>query len=141
MESLEASRHGHKAAHAYEHLLKRPTEKNRHAVDCRKVVGVEPARETHLHLTAVEQHERAVEARLEHTATEVGVCAERICVDLGFCVLHHIHPGLVIGVCQGECVGGEHVEEGFLGIHIVFHRAVVVEVISCEIGEYASGET
>ena len=54
--------------------------------------------------------------------------------------LEHDGAVAVVGVAEGEGVGAEAVEERFLGPEIVVEGAVVVEVVACQVGEYASGE-
>ena len=110
-EGLESARHRHQLAHIDEHLLLREAQKHGGSVDIRQVVGVEFAREIHLHLAAVEHQQGPVETCLQDLAAEVGVATQRICVFARFGVLKHIHPCLVIDVDQSEGIGREHVEK------------------------------
>ena len=47
---------------------------------------------------------------------------------------------LARGIDESKSTLGQHVEEHLFGIHIVKHRAVIVEVVACEIGENSTRE-
>ena len=44
------------------------------------------------------------------------------------------------GIGDGKGAFGEHVEKCFLGITVVLESAVIVKVVACQVGEYASRE-
>ena len=139
-EGLETARNGIEAAHVDKHLFGIEAGQDRGAIDSGQVVGVETAGEIDLHLMAVEGQQGAVETAFKHTSAEVSVCAQGVCVDFCRCVLDHIKTCLVVGVHECESVRFERVEEHLLGVHVVFDRLVIVEVIACKIGEHTAGE-
>ena len=111
MERLETSGHRHQAAHVEQHRLQRPSQQQRCAEHGCEIVGVEAAREEHVHLAAVEFHECAVEVVLQYAAAEIGHGAQRISVAVCGSVLQHHLAVAVVGVGEREGVGCEAVEE------------------------------
>ena len=83
----------------------------------------------------------AVQTVFYHLHAEVGQRAHRIFFfAAGGGVLEHDGSVAVVGISQGEGFGRQHVEETLLGFEIVLESLVVVEMVACEVGEYASGE-
>ena len=67
-----------------------------------------------------------------------GACA--VCLHRCLGVLHHHHAVLVVCVGYGESPFRQVVEEEFLCVAVVLERLVVVQMVSCEVGEYTTLE-
>ena len=76
-----------------------------------------------------------------YASLEVSHAAYRVGLHLSLRVLHHNHAVLVVGVGDGEGRFGQHVEESLLRVAVVLESLVIVEMISCEIGEQTAGES
>ena len=65
---------------------------------------------------------------------------QRVSQLLGFGVLKHHGAVLVVKVGEGKGLGRKVVEELLLGVAVVGHGLMVVEMVVGEVGEDASGE-
>ena len=110
------------------------------AIDGQQVARVEAAHQLGEHLGAVDLEQHPIEVALHDDTFEVGVVFQGVAQFLGLSVLQHDSTVLVVKV--GECEGAlrQVVEEFLLGVAVVGHRLVVVEVVVGEVGEDAASE-
>ena len=137
---FQSSAHAVQCAHSHEHVLLVGSEHNGSAVYGEEVADVELANELYANLMAVHLKVHSLEVALDDACLEVGCGASGISLHLSLCVLHHHHAVLVVGVGYGESCLGQTVEESLLSVAIVLESLVIVEVVACEVGEYASRE-
>ena len=121
-------------------LLRLDAQHDGSAIDCQKVAHVETSHELHADIHAVYLKVHALETLLHDAGLEVGCRVEGVGLDLRLAVLHHDHAVAIIGIDDGESVGGQTVEETFLRVTIVLERSVIVQVVARQVGEDAAAE-
>lgn len=72
---------------------------------------------------------------LKDFGIEVGEGVEGVVERSSGGVLEHDGAVFVVGIGEGESIGGEVVEEGLFGTEVVVDGEVVVEVVTGEVGE------
>ena len=137
---FQTSAHAVKCAHSHEHVLLVGSEHNGSAVYCEQIADIELANELYTNLMTVHLKVHSLEVALDDACLEIGCGASGISLHLSLGVLHHHHTVLVISVGYGESCLGQTVEESLLSVAIVLESLVIVEVVACEVGEYASCE-
>ena len=140
VEELEAAGGALQHTHLHQHLILIGAQQHRRAIDGQQVVGVETAAELEEDLTAVDAHLQAPERVVEHLPLEGGGGQQTVSGDAGLAVLHHHHSILVVHIGEGKRRLGQFVEEGLLGIDIVFERLVEVKVVVGDVAEDGARE-
>ena len=138
MDRLQTSAHALQRAQHHQHVLGFLSEHHGSAIECQQVADIELADELYAHLAAVHLKIHAFEVAFQDTGAEIGHRAGRVGLHLCLAVLHHHHAVLVVGIRDGKGRLRQSVEEGFLRVAVVFHGLMVVHVVACQVGEYAS---
>ena len=74
----------------------------------------------------------------DNPGTEVSHRAGGIGLDGCLGILYHKQAVLVVGVGDGKGILAQTIEEGFLGIAVVLHGLVIVQMVACQVCEQAS---
>ena len=139
-DGLQSSGHAVQRTHHHQHILGLLAKHNGSAIDSQQIADVELANELHAYLAAVDFQVHALEVALYQPRTEIGHRTGGIGLHRRFCVLHHEHSVLIVGIGDGEAAFGQHVEELLLGVAIVLHRLVVVQMVTRQVGEDTAGK-
>ena len=117
-------------AHGYEYVFGLLAEHDGSAIDAKQVRDVETPNELHADLATVDLKIHTLEVALDDACTEV--CQRPHAVGLHLCpgVLHHILTVLVVSIGNGESLLAKSVEEHLLGVAVVLHRLMIVQVVA-----------
>ena len=110
------------------------------AIAGKQVADVEASEKTDMHLTTVDVQPHAIEVAIQQTSREVGLAVDGIIFHRSFAVAHHHTTILVVGVDDCKRAGRQQVEKRLLRIAVFGKSVVVVEMVTCQIGEDAAGE-
>ena len=73
-------------------------------------------------------------------AFEVAEAAQGVSIYFRACVLRHYQSIPVIQVGQAECALGHFIEKFLLGFKVVLDSLVIIQMVTCQIGEDTSRE-
>ena len=92
------------------------------------------------HLSTIHLEQHTVEMALHDDAFEVSIVFQGITQLASPRVLQHERTVLIVQIGQGESTLWQHVEELFLGIAVVGHGLVVIQVVMRQVGEDATSK-
>ena len=109
-------------------------------IDCKQVRHIELSYERHAYFAAVYFEQHSLERHFEYPGTEIGHRACGICFYRCRSVLHHYHAVFIVAVGNGKSRFRQSVEEGFLGVAIIFECLVIIQMVARKIRKNASCE-
>ena len=90
-------------------------------------------------IVEIEQH--TFKMRLQYTTLEITQTAQRVSIYMRTGVLCHHQSVLIVQISQTEGILRHVVEELLLGLQVVLHRFMIVQMVARQVSENTSGKT
>ena len=126
--------------HDNKDILRLLAQHNSGSIDTEQIGDIELSDKLHAHLTAVNLEVHPLEMTLHDASTEVGHLPYTVGLYRCLRILYHEQTVLVVSIGDDKGILIKAVEERLLGIAIVLHRLMIVQMVAREVREESPGK-